>query len=155
MKKIYQNLIEQGFLKEEEIDFNQVVKVLEKAQNSLMSAKILLAERQEENAYELAYGAMLSAGRALAFSYGLRPRAQGSHKIVIEFAALILKNDFDILIKKFDRMRKTRHYLIYGAGFSISKTEAENAIKSASEFIEKVSAIIKKKNSQKELFDVE
>jgi len=70
---------------------------------------------------------------------------------VIDFAALILENDFAVLIKKFDRMRKTRHYLIYGAGFSISKTEAENAIKSASEFMEKVNVIIKKKNPQKEL----
>lgn len=155
MKKIYQNLVEQGALKEEKINFSQVVKVLRKAQNSLVSAKILLAESQEENAYELAYEAMLSAGRALTFSHGLRPRTQGSHKIVIEFAALILENDFAVLIKKFDRMRKTRHYLIYGAGFSISKTEAENAIKSASEFMEKVNVIIKKKNPQKELLHVE
>ncbi|MFH0955799.1 MAG: HEPN domain-containing protein [Candidatus Falkowbacteria bacterium] len=128
--------------------------MLRKAQNSLVSAKILLAESQEENAYELAYEAMLSAGRALVFSCGLRPRTQGSHKIVIEFAALVLENNFDILIKKFDRMRKTRHYLIYGAGFSISVIEAENAVKNAGEFIEKVSAIIKEQNPQKELFDV-
>lgn len=95
---------------------------------------------------------MLLAGRALMFSYGLRPRTQGSHKIVIEFADLVLESTFNPLIKKFDRMRKARHYLIYGAGFSISKTEAENAIISASEFIKKVSLIIKKKNQQKELF---
>lgn len=152
MKKVYQELIKKGLLREEKIDFGQIQKILRKALNSLKSARILLVAKQEESAFELAYEAMLLAGRALVFSYGLRPRTQGSHKIVIEFADLVLESTFNPLIKKFDRMRKARHYLIYGAGFSISKTEAENAIISASEFIKKVSLIIKKKNPQKELF---
>ena len=152
MKRVYQELIEKGLLREEKIDFRQIQKISRKALNSLKSAKILLAAKQEESAFELAYEAMLLAGRALTFSYGLRPRTQGSHKIVIEFADLVLESTFKPLIKKFDRMRKARHYLIYGAGFSISKTEAENAIISASEFIKKVSLIIKKKKPQKELF---
>lgn len=153
MKETYQGLIEKGLLKKEKVDFIQIRKVLNKAQNDLKSAKILLHENQEENAFELAYEAMLSAGRALVFSFGLRPRAQGSHKVVIEFAKIILKNSPDILIKKFDKMRQKRHYLIYGIGLAISKTEAENAIKNAAEFIEKIKNSVKDRDPQKELFN--
>ena len=153
MKTNYQDLIDKGLLKKENIDFIQVGKVLSKARNDLRSAKILLAENQCENTFELAYESMLSAGRALAFSFGLRPRAQGSHKTVVEFCNRILKSPVDISSKKFDIMRRKRHYLIYGAGFEISKIEARNAVKNADEFIGKIEKIIKEKNPQKELFN--
>lgn len=152
MSKIYQSLIEKGFLKREKTDFGRIQKTLQKAGKSLKSAKILLKAEQEEGAFEMAYEAMLSAGRALVFSYGLRPRTQGSHKIVVEFVGLALGSGFDLIVEKFDRMRRTRHYLVYEAEISVSKTEAENAVAAASEFIKMISEEIKKNNPQKELF---
>lgn len=151
MKKVYHDLVEKGLLREEKIDFVQIRKVLNKAQNDLKSARILLGKNQNENAFELAYEAMLSAGRAMVFSYGFRPRAQGSHKTVIEFSRRILKNSPEIIVKKFDRMRRKRHYLIYGIGLEISKTEAENAVKNASNFIKEATAIIEKRDRQSKL----
>lgn len=151
MKKTYQDLIEKGLLKEEKINFAQVRKVLYKSKNDLKSAGILSKNIQYENAYELAYEAMLSAGRALAFSLGLRPRAQGSHKIVGELIQRIFGNV--LIVKKLDKIRRKRHYLIYEAGLSISKIEASSALKNAQEFISQVEDFIKKTDPQKDLFN--
>jgi len=112
----------------------------------------LLNNDLEEGAFRLAYDAMLAAGRALVFSYGLRPRSIGSHKIVVDFTERILRTDYKILVEKFNAMRKKRHYLIYGASGSVSGTEAKNAIRTARELIEKIKQEIQKRNPRKTLF---
>lgn len=152
MKKTFQQFISNGQLKEENISFTDVRKVLIKSESSLKSAEILLASKQYENSFELSYEAMLSAGRALAFSFNLRPRAQGSHKIIADFTEKVLGAGHITMIRKFDKMRRKRHYLIYGAGLEISEIEAENAITNAREFIDQVRENIKQSDPQKELF---
>jgi uncharacterized protein (UPF0332 family) len=152
MKTAYQPLIDKELLKEEKISFADVRKVLSKAQSNLKSAEILLANKQYENSFELSYEAMLSAGRALSFSFGLRPRTQGSHKIVADFVELVLGKDHLATTLKFNKMRKKRHYLIYGAGLEISKTEAQNAMENAGGFFAEIKKIIQAKDPQKELF---
>jgi len=152
MKKIFQNLIDEGLLKEEEIGRPFVNKVIAKARGDLKSAEILFKNSREENAFELAYESMLSSGRALAFSYGLRPRSQGSHRITLEFARLAMDESAANLLKRFSRMRKTRHYLIYGAGLSISMTEAENALKNAREFLKRTEEDMRKRDPQRQMF---
>ncbi len=147
----YKELITKRLLKKEDISFNQINKVLKKSYQNLKSAKILLKNKCEDEAFELAYEAMMVAGRALAFSYGLRPRAAGSHKIVIDFTEKVLGKDYQVLVKKFDKMRKKRHNLIYEVDISISLTEAKQAIKSAEEFLDKIKEIIQKNNPQKKL----
>jgi len=87
----------------------------------------------------------------LVFSYNCRPRTAGSHKIVVEFSEKILGEKYFVIVSKFDRMRKNRHYLIYGSGLAISETEAKNAIDSAKKFVSEVEKIIQKKNPQKKL----
>lgn len=147
----YQELVKKGLLRKEKIGFDQIIKVLERAYQNIKSAKILLKEDDEEGCFQFAYQAMLLAGRALVFSYGLRPRALGSHKIVVDFTEKVIGREFKILTRKFDKMRRKRNYLIYGIGLVISKTEAKNAIKTAEEFIERIKETIQKKNPQKKL----
>jgi len=147
----YQEFVKKGLLRKERIDFKQIGKVIERAYQDLKSAKILLKKGYEDASFRLAYESMLLAGRALVFSFGLRPRALGSHKIVVDFAGEVLGNKYKVLVKKFDQMRRKRNYLIYGIGLAISKTEAENAIKTTEEFIETIKEIIQKKNPQKKL----
>lgn len=147
----YQELINKGLLKQEQIGFDQINKVLARAYRNIRSAKTLLKDDDEEGSFGLAYEAMLLAGRALAFSYGLRPRTVGSHKIVVDFTEKIIGKEYKILIQKFDKMRRKRNYLIYGIGLIISETEAENAIKTAKEFMEKIREVIQKRNPQKRL----
>ena len=150
--KIFQELIDSGSIKEEKIDFVLMKKVLAKSRRSIRSSKLILNDGDSEGSYELAYEAMLLAGRALVFSFNYRPRATGSHKIVADFVKKVLNDNEDVkLAFKFDKMRKNRHYLIYGAGLAISEIEAKNAISSANSLLEKIEIIIEEKNPQKKL----
>jgi len=124
----YQEFVKKGLLRKEKIDFNQIGRVIERAYQNLQSAKILVKKGYEEAGFRLAYEAMLLAGRALVFSCNLRPRSVGSHKIVVDFTEKILGNKYKVLVRKFDKMRKKRNYLIYGIGLTISKTEAGKII---------------------------
>lgn len=151
--QILQELIEKGLIKEEKISRALIQKVLAKAHRGIKSASLLLADNDPEGGYELAYESMLLAGRALVFSFNFRPRATGSHKIVVDFVKKIMDNgENDKLVFKFDKMRKNRHYLIYGAGLAISETEARNAISSAKVLLEKIEMLIEEKNPQGKLF---
>jgi len=113
----------------------EVDNVLGKARQSLKAAEFLLEKNFEDGAFKEAYDAMLLASRALIFSLGLRPRTVGSHTIAIRFCQEYLDVDFKVLVEKFRRMKDKRNYLIYGAGLLISKTEAQNAIRTGKEFL--------------------
>lgn len=147
----FQEFIDSGLIKEEKIDFSQITKIFIKARRGIKSAKVLFADGDPEGAYELSYEAMLLTGRALVFSFNYRPRTIGSHKIVVDFSEKVLNKKDVILAFKFDKMRKNRHYLIYGAGLAISETEAKNAIATAEEFLSQVEILIQEKNPQKKL----
>lgn len=147
--KIIQEFIEKGLIKKDDaIDSSQVLSVLKKARRSIKSAKLLI-EDDQENSYQLAYEAMLLAGRALVFSFGFRPRAAGSHKIVVDFSKKVLGKEIATLVFKFNKMRKIRHYLIYGTGLYISEIDSRNALSSAIKFLKHVIRFIKDKNCEK------
>lgn len=147
--KIIQEFIEKGLIKKDDtIDSSQVLSVLKKARRSIKSAKLLI-EDDQENSYQLAYEAMLLAGRALVFSFGFRPRAAGSHKIVVDFSKKVLGKEIATLVFKFNKMRKIRHYLIYGTGLYISEIDSRNALSSAIKFLKHVIRFIKDKNYEK------
>ena len=148
----YQDLVKKNLLKKENINFDQIKKVLERAHKNLKSAKLLLDNNDEEGAFKFAYEAMLLSGRALIFSYGLRPRTIGSHKTVVDFTKEIFGTEYETLTNKFDRIRKRRHDLTYGVEFTTSSTESVNAIESAHELINKIEKHIQEKNPQKKLF---
>jgi len=147
----WKKLLEDGSLQKKKISFKEVEKILRKAHESLRAAEVLIKQDFYDSAFKEAYESMLLSGRALIFSLGYKPRTVGSHAITVKFCQLYFGIDLKILTQKFDKMRKKRNYLIYGAGLTISKTEAENAIKTAEEFIEKIKKFIQKKNPQKKL----
>ena len=144
--KIIQEFIDKNLIKKDDyIDSSQVQSVLEKSRRSIKSARLLIDD-DRENSYQLAYEAMLLAGRALVFSFGFRPRAAGSHKIVVDFSKKVLGKEIATLVFKFNKMRKIRHYLIYGLGLSISEVDSRNAIASAAKFLKNVESFINDKN---------
>lgn len=147
----YKDFLEKGLLREEKIDFGQIVDVIEKARRKIKSAKTLIKDNDSEGGFQMAYESMLLSGRALVFNYGFRPRVAGSHKIVVDFCSLALGEKYKTLVYKFDKMRKQRNYLIYGMNLSLSEIEAENAIKTAEEFIGKIAELIQQKNPQNKL----
>src|SRR3972149_2670401 len=141
----YQKLVDKGLLRKEKIGFDQIDKGLKRAAQKIKSAKILIKNNDEEGGFQFAYDAVLSAGRALAFSFGFRPRALGSHKIVVDFSKKVLGKGIATIVFKFNKMRKIRHYLIYGSGLSISEVDTKNAISSATKFLKEVKNFIKNK----------
>jgi uncharacterized protein (UPF0332 family) len=144
--KIIQEFIDKSLIKKDDhFDSSQIRSVLEKSQRSIKSARLLIDD-DRDNSYQLAYEAMLLAGRALVFSFGFRPRAAGSHRIVVDFSKKVLGKETATLVFKFNKMRKKRHYLIYGSGFSISEVDSRNAISSAAKFLKDVENFINDKN---------
>ena len=147
MEKI-EPFIEKGLIKKDNIEPSQVLNIIKKSRRSIRSAKLIM-EDDSENSYQLACEAMLLAGRALVFSFGFRPRAAGSHKIVVDFSKEILGKETKTLVYKFNKMRKKRHYLIYGTGLYISEVDSRNAIISAVQFLRYIIRFIRQKNIDK------
>jgi len=147
MEKI-ESFIEKNLIKKDNIEPSQVLNIIKKSRRSIKSAKLIM-EDDSENSYQLAYEAMLLAGRALVFSFGFRPRAAGSHKIVVDFSKEILGKETKTLVYKFNKMRKKRHYLIYGTGLYISEVDSRNAILSAVQFLRYIIRFIRQKNIDK------
>ena len=144
----YEELVNKGLLKKEEIGFDKVQTLIENAYKKLQSSRLLIENEDSDNSFQLAYDAMLLSGRALIFSHNLRPRAAGSHKIVVQFVGDILGNDYKSLVGRFDKTREDRNYLIYGVGLTISMTEAQKAIDLAETFIKTIEGFIEAKNPQ-------
>ncbi len=147
----WKKLLADNRLQKKEISYAEVSSVLGKAFKSLRASEILLEKDVDESVFKEAYDAMILASRALMFSLGVKPRAVGSHMVTIDFCEMYLGAESKLLIEKFKKMRQKRNYLIYGAGLMISRTEAENALKTAREFIEKIEKKIQIKNPQQKL----
>ena len=137
---IWKKLLNENKIQGKSVSGAEVKAVFAKAQKTLRSAEHLLGE-DEESAYQLAYEAMLIAGRALMFFCGVKPRSVGAHKITVEFCEVFLGENYRLFIEKLDSARKKRHYLMYGIGQIISLTEAGNLIETAKTFLD----IIKEK----------
>ncbi len=141
-----QEFIDKGLIKKDDnIDSSQILNIIKKSRRSIKSAKLLIDDDQE-NSYQLAYESMLLAGRALIFSFGFRPRVVGSHKTVVDFSKKVLGKEIATLVFKFNKMRKIRHYLVYGTGLYISEVDSRNAISSAVKFLRCVIRFIKVNN---------
>jgi uncharacterized protein (UPF0332 family) len=104
-------------------------------------------------AYTVAYLAMLRAGRALILLKGFRPADGAQHKTVVEFVAYFLGDKFKTIVDHFDQMRQKRNIFTYEVNIAISRTEAENALDTAVQFVNLIKAIIKKENPQAEMFE--
>ena len=140
-----------GFIRKENIGFDQVVAHVDRAYKDLKVAQATIA-LDAEASYNYAYLAMLRIGRALMFSYGFRPTDGQQHKTVVVFSEKVLGDDFAILTRRFDRMRQKRNRFTYDEpGLLVSEREREDAFALAKEFVEKVVAFIQKKNPQQKL----
>jgi uncharacterized protein (UPF0332 family) len=134
-------------LKPQKIDFNQIGKYLAGAERKLSAAEKVLSI-DEEAAYQIAYEAMLKASLGFLLSFGVRPRSQpGHHVVVIEFAGEKLGAAHQGLADVFDRMRRKRNQALYEAAAIISKQEATQAVAAAKEWISAIRAEIQKRKA--------
>ena len=141
--------IDKKLIKAEKIGIEQIEKLIQAAEKNLKACEKTLSI-DEACSYEIAYNAMLHAARAFVFIKGYRPTANFQHKTVVSFTEHFLGTEYKSLIDKFDYMRKNRNKFIYEPWkLHISATDAENALKSAKQFIDIIKKETRKENPQK------
>ena len=152
----FENLVKimliQGFIKAQNTDIPHVETLLQRAKKDIFVAKSNL-DIDEEVSYNYAYLSMLRCGRAVVFLQGFRPTdgQQQQHRTVIQLSVEILGGEFKNLIIKFDDMRRKRNRFTYDLFLHVSKGEAETALKTAEQFVDKVIGKLKKENPQLKL----
>jgi len=144
-----QTLLKEGLIKKCPVDWKVIKNLIKRAYRDLETAKRNV-EDDEECAYTYAYNAMLRAGLALMTSYGFRPEIKDKHLTIVRFASSILGDKFKRVINTYDFMRRKRHRFIYEPDIPCSRKEAEDALKTAKEFVKIIHNLIKEKNPQKE-----
>jgi uncharacterized protein (UPF0332 family) len=145
------SLLKQGLIKKCPVDYKAIANLINRAHTDLKTAKRNIKD-DEECAYNYAYNAMLRSGLALMFSKGFRPEIKDKHLTVVRFASSVLGDKFKMLINNYDFMRKKRNRFIYEPDMPCSIKEAKDAMKTAEEFVDKITELIKKNNPQ-EKFD--
>jgi uncharacterized protein (UPF0332 family) len=127
-------------LKPHNVDWAQIDRFLASSDKKLASAhKILVFD--EEACLQQAYEAMLKASLGFMFSYGFRARSQPGHHIaIIEFVRTRIDKKHASLLTVFDRLRRKRNMALYDDTGFVSHHDAEQALKSARDFISVIRA---------------
>ncbi len=143
------NLLKEGLIKKCPVDWKAITNLIERAHTDLRTAERNIRD-DEECAYTYAYNAMLRSGLALMFSEGYRPDIKDKHLTIVRFASSVLGSRLKKAINDYDFMRRKRHRFIYEPNIPCSKKEAEDAIRSAKDFVDTIRGLIKTKNPQQE-----
>ena len=144
-----EEFLSKGLLRRQESDLRAVQRLILRAYKDLKTAKANL-EIDEGIAYTVAYLAMLHAARAFILLKGFRPADGYQHKTVVEFISHFLGKEFRVITEQFDRMRRKRNIFTYEIDISISKSEATDALNSATRFVDLIKGIVQKENPQME-----
>ncbi len=145
--KDWREYLKKGLVKEQRPNFDQIEQQIGRAQKDLKTFGVVL-NSDPEWASTIAYQAMLRLGRALIFSYGYLPADGQQHKIVVEITGKLLGEDFDLLIKYFDRMRRSRNIFFYDSLDANNETQARKAFETAGVLSKVVKDKIRKNNPQ-------
>ena len=140
-------LLKENLIKKCPIDNKAIKNLIKRAYIDLKTAKRNLYV-DEECAYNYAYNAMLRSGLALMFSEGFRPEIKNKHLTIVKFASSVLGNKFKRVVNNYDFMRRKRHRFIYEPDIPCSRKEAEDALKTAKEFVDIIGKLIKKGSPQ-------
>lgn len=150
IETLFKKFLEQGKLRKQSAGFVQIEDFLKEALVDLSEAKKTF-KVSKRGAYLLAYNAMLKAGRGLMLLEGYVPDNGGQHKTVIEVCGLILGEQFNIAVRKFDNMRRKRNELTYEAGVLLSDRDTESALNETRLLILGIFKEVKSRNPQFEL----
>lgn len=132
--------------KPQPVNPDQVKQFLADARKKAAAARKNLAI-DEETAHQTAYEAILKASLALMLSHGQRPRAQlGHHIAILEFAQKHLDPALALTFDLFDRMRRKRNLAFYDIAV-ISEVEAEEAVRTAEDYLKVVAVDIRTRAS--------
>jgi hypothetical protein len=122
-------------LNPQRVDWPQIERFLQSAEKKLASARRILAF-DEEACLQQAYEAMLKASLGFMFSHASRVRSQPGHHIaIIEFVRAHIDKKHAGLLVVFDRLRRKRNLALYDDTGFVSYQDAEQALKSAAEYL--------------------
>jgi len=151
MKLNYEKFLKDKFVKRQRPDFKQIAHQLQRSLKDLKTAEANL-EIDLTWSFTIAYHSMIRAGKALMYSKGYLPTAKRSHKTIVEFTKLILGEEYDSLISKFNRMRRQRHNFIYDSKNHITYHEAKSSLETAKKLTNRIIVLVREENPQKYLF---
>jgi len=151
MKLNYERFLKNRLVREQKPDFEQIGYQIQRSLKDLKTAEANLSIDLTWS-FAIAYHSMIRAGKALMYSRGYLPTAKRSHKTIVEFTKLILGEEYQDLIGRFNRMRRRRHDFIYEAKNHIVYREAKSSLETAKKLIDKIIALVKQENPQKYLF---
>lgn len=129
-------------LKPHTVDWAQIERFLRSADKKLASAHKILAF-DEEACLQQAYEAMLKVSLGFMFSHGFRPRSQpGQHITIIDFVQSHIDKKHAALLAVFDHLRRKRNLALYDDTGFVSRHDAEQALKSAGDYLNLIRADI-------------
>jgi uncharacterized protein (UPF0332 family) len=144
----FDEYLRKGFIKKQRPNFQQISRLILRAEKDLQSFDRLI-DSDPGNAMNLAYNAMLKAGRALLYSFGYLPADGQMHKTIVDIVAKVLGDEYKIETQLFERYRKKRHVFIYEAE-ECTVTEAQKARETAQKLINSVKEKIREQNPQEQ-----
>lgn len=147
----YERFLKDNLIKKQKPDFKQISYQIQRSLKDLKTSEANL-EIDLTWSLTIAYHAMIRAGRALMYSKGFLPTTKKSHKTIVEFTKLILGQDYDVLVSKFNRLRRTRHDFIYDSKNHITHSEAVSSLETAKKLIDKIVDLVKQDNPERNLF---
>jgi len=121
------------------------VNSLMRARRDIETARTLIENKKLDWSLAVSYNAMLLAGRGLMFDQGYRPSSTEGHVAVVKFLHVSLGTEVsDRLVMVLNGMRKKRHRIVYEEMDVVSEDEAEQALKWAEEFVNRIDERIQK-----------
>jgi len=137
-----EELANEGLIEEFESTPTLIKQAMDSSEKDLKTAKEVLKTGNFDWAFVIAYNSMLQAGRAFMFSFGYRPKGENKHLSVVKFASAEMPMQAVPLVSIFNKMRARRNKVVYEVRDTVSKSEAESAIKYAEEFIPIVKGLV-------------
>jgi len=86
--------------------------------------------------------------KALLFSHGYLPADGRQHKTVVEITGMILGNEYSLIIKQFDKLRKKRNHFFYDSEDTGNIAEAKKSAETASKLILAIQQEVTRRNPQ-------
>ena len=147
----YEKFLRDKLIKRQRPDFRQISYQLKRSLKDLETAKANL-KIDLTWSLTIAYHSMIRAGKALMYSKGYLPTTKRSHKTIVELTRLMLGDDYHAVVSRFNRMRRKRHDFIYASKNHISHHEVRLSLQTAKELIDRIIALVREENPEKDLF---
>ena len=140
-------LMKQGLIKKCPPDAQTAGKLIRRAILDLKTARRNLDE-DPECTFTYAYRAMMRRGLALMLSRGFRPAAVQKHQTIVTYVETAFVDRHEAALSNFDVLRRKRNRFIYEPDLPCSWKEADEALKTAEDFVAALGELISREQGQ-------